>query len=514
MSGGAAPAGPPVGTLPTAPGWGPPHGPVAPPTSLFGRHWPGPSGPPSRRVLGAVAVAGLVAAVAVPPDRAGVGWLVAALVTAGAVLAIGWRPMHPPGPVLTHRTLAAESAWMPAALGLVAVAAVRDASWLVEPCILAAFGAGSLAVAGRSFRSVLRGALAVPLAALRGLAWVGRGVLTVRRTAAGLRLGVALLVGLALLAVFAPLMASADPAFARVLDALVPTFDGSAAVGWVARFAVGAAGLVGVAFLLAGPPTADPPARRASRLRRAEWALPMGLLVALFTLFVGVQLTTMFGTDAYVRATTGVTYAEYARGGFWQLLAVTVLTLLVITVGIRWAPADPVWTRILPGALAVLTLVIVASAISRMWLYQQVYGFTVLRLVVLAVELWLGFGFALTLVQVLRLRRGGPVRGMAAAGVAALLALAVLNPDRFVAEHNVTRYAATGRIDTDYLSGLSADAVPALDRLPEPLRTCVLVPIALREDDPGDWRSANLGRAAARPILDGALARGCGSLQR
>ena len=36
------------------------------------------------------------------------------------------------------------------------------------------------------------------------------------------------------------------------------------------------------------------------------------------------------------------------------------------------------------------------------------------------------------------------------------------------------RYAETGRIDLDYLRGLSADAVPALDRLPEPLRSCAL----------------------------------------
>lgn len=501
------------GHFPTPPGWAPLHGPAAPPPSLFGKHWPGPTQPPSRRVLGAVAITGLGAAVAVP-DGVGVGWLVAGLVAAGAMLAIGWRPLHPPGPVLTRRELVAEAAWMPAAVALTAVAAVRDAEWLVALCLLAACGAGSLAVAGRSFRSVVRGGCAVAIGGLRGLGWVGEGLLSVRRTAGGLRLLASLAVGLGLLAVFAPLLASADPGFARILDDLVPAVDGASAVAWAFRFGAGAVALIGVAFLLAGPPTADPPTLRPSRLRRGEWALPMGLLVALFALFVGVQLTTMFGTDAYVRATTGVTYAEYARGGFWQLLTVTVLTLLVITLGVRWAPADPVWTRILLGALALLTLVIVASALSRMWLYQQAYGFTVLRLVVLTVELWLGFGFALTLVQVLRLRRGGPVRGMVAAGVVALLALAVLNPDRFVAEHNITRYDRTGEIDVHYLSGLSADAVPALDRLPEPLRTCALSPITWRLDVAGDWRGANLSRAQARPILAGVETRSCDSPAR
>lgn len=56
------------------------------------------------------------------------------------------------------------------------------------------------------------------------------------------------------------------------------------------------------------------------------------------------------------------------------------------------------------------------------------------------------------------------------------MALTVLDPVGFIAEHDVTRFAETGQIDTEYLSGLSADAVPALARLPEPLRSCALVP--------------------------------------
>ena len=38
-----------------------------------------------------------------------------------------------------------------------------------------------------------------------------------------------------------------------------------------------------------------------------EWALPIGLLVALFATFVGVALSTMFGGDEHVLRTTGLT---------------------------------------------------------------------------------------------------------------------------------------------------------------------------------------------------------------
>jgi hypothetical protein len=152
-------------------------------------------------------------------------------------------------------------------------------------------------------------------------------------------------------------------------------------------------------------------------------------------------------------------------------------------------------------------LVIVASALSRMWAYEQAYGFTQLRLLVSVCELWLGVVVLLIMVAGIDLRRRsrwlpGAVVGTA---VAALIGIAVLNPDRFIAERNVTRYATSGTIDVSYLGTLSADAVPALMRLPEPLRACALDGI-YRDlfSDPGDeWRQWNYGRDHARDLLTG-----------
>jgi hypothetical protein len=74
-----------------------------------------------------------------------------------------------------------------------------------------------------------------------------------------------------------------------------------------------------------------------------------------------------------------------------------------------------------------------------------------------------------------------------------------VNPDRFIADRNVDRYLRTGDVDVVYLSSLSADAVPALERLPPGLRVRALLLIAGRLDRvPDDWRSWNLGRWQAR----------------
>ena len=50
--------------------------------------------------------------------------------------------------------------------------------------------------------------------------------------------------------------------------------------------------------------------------------------------FVAVQVRVLFGGDRHVQDTDGLTYANYARQGFWQLAAVTVLTLLVVAVAL------------------------------------------------------------------------------------------------------------------------------------------------------------------------------------
>jgi hypothetical protein len=121
--------------------------------------------------------------------------------------------------------------------------------------------------------------------------------------------------------------------------------------------------------------------------------------------------------------------------------------------------------RALLGALAVLTLVIVASALHRMDLYADTYGLTRLRVLVALCEFWLGVVFVMVLVAGDPVRASWLPRAVVVAGVLALLGLAAANPDGLIADRKHHPVRADRRIDTAYLSGLSADAVPALERL-------------------------------------------------
>ena len=91
------------------------------------------------------------------------------------------------------------------------------------------------------------------------------------------------------------------------------------------------------------------------------------------------------------------------------------------------------------------------SAIHRMWLYQQAYGFSVQRLMVIAIELWLGAVFVLIAVAGVRMTARWLPRAVLVAGVLTLLGVAALNPERLIADRNIDRYEQTGQLDADYL---------------------------------------------------------------
>jgi hypothetical protein len=452
-------------------------------------------------VLPAAGLAGVAAALVLPVDRPGVGWLLSGVAAAAAVVVADRRSREVGS--LTWRN----AGWAALALALLGMGAVRASGWLFVLCVLGAVVTGSLAVVGeRTVNSVLYDMLALPVEALRAIPWAGRGVgrFAARRDGVARRIALAVLAAAALVGVFVPLLASADAAFAAVVNAMVPDLSVDVLLRWCCVFAVVALVVAGACYFLAAP------ARRASADRphrtdySLEWTVPLTVLVLVFGLFVGVRLVVLFGGTEYVLRTSGLTSAEYARGGFWQLCAVTVLTLAIVAAALRWAPdstkADRLRQRVLLGALSALSLVLVGSALSRMWTYQEAYGFTVLRLLVEVCELWFGAVFVLVGASLVRLRSTWLPRAAIGTAAAALLALAVLDPERLIADANLDRVAAGKPLDDRYLARFSADVVPVVSaRVHEPLRTCVLRQV-LSDDAPDGWPAWNLSRSAARDV--------------
>ncbi|WP_433285403.1 DUF4153 domain-containing protein [Micromonospora sp. CA-244673] len=492
----------PWGGYPPQPGWTP--RPRTPRTSFLGARWPGPKQATGRAVPLAVLAGALGAAFFVPLSRVGIGWFLGWLtLTLGVLVAVRRRTAELPRAERLIR-----GGWAAAALVLLAVLAFRNAWWLVTFCVLGALGCATLAiVGGRLVRSILFGLAAAPFAAFRGLPWVRRHVTASAEAGTVRKVTGSVVATVLVLLVFGSLLASADAAFSEVLNAIVPEINISTVFRWIFLAALGGLIAVAAVYTLAAPPdlsTVDRPGAR--RLGVLEWAPAIGALTLLFAGFVIVQFTVLFGGQRHVQKVAGLSYSEYARSGFWQLLFVTLLTLAVLGGVSRWAsrerPLERMLLRVLLGLLSALSVVIVVSALSRMWTYQKVYSFTGERIFVMAFELLLGAVFLMILAAGVRWQGRWIPGTTVALAVAMLLGLAVLNPEDYAAKRNILRYEQTGKIDAWYLRALSADATPALTRLPDPVRRCTLSWIAddLKESDP--WYAWNLGRHRARQALD------------
>jgi signal transduction histidine kinase len=486
----------PVPTAPTPPA------PSVPPASVparpllddvFGGFWPD-NGVPARLgvLLGAVG-AGLLGGLVLPFRDLGLGTFLVLLAAGGVVLAASRHRRDPF--TLTCAGLC---------VLLAATTAVRDADWVVVLCLLAGAVLCVCGVTrGRTLPGFLLAGPAWPLAGLRGLPWLGRtlAVLTgIGHGAALLRTVVWSALGLL---VFGALFVSADALVAEWADALLPdlTLDTFVLRAFVS-VAVGGT-VLAAAYLALDPPRVDRDGGAPRTLaHRFEWLAPVLVVIGVFAAFLVAQATVVFGGHDYLRRTTGLTYAEYVHQGFGQLTVATALTLMVVGAAARKAPratsADRAWLRASLGLLCLETLVVVASALYRMHVYQEAYGFTRLRLLVDVFEGWLGLLVLAVLVSGLALRAPWLPRFALLSGTVALLALAAVNPDAWIAERNLDRYADTGRIDWTYLRSLSDDAVPVFVERPADQARCAL---AGRESASDDWLEWNLGRARAADAL-------------
>jgi hypothetical protein len=387
---------------------------------------------------------------------------------------------------------------------------VRSSPWVVPLDVVAAGGllvlGCSLARGGRVLDLSLPAALARVVHALgHGIAapvfllarlpgWSG----TTARVVRGLLLGAPVLLLLGLL------LASADAVFASFFS--IDLGDGFAHIAVVLAAAWAMAGLLRLASAKPLGPLPAP----IRPLGAVEATVVLGALVALFSAFAIAQVVAISEGGRRVIETAGLTYAEYARSGFFQLLAVAGVTLAVL-LALRGATdlADPTAQRrfaILGVAATALTLVVVAVALRRLALYKDVFGATMLRLYASLAVAWIGVVFVMLAAALLGVGKGRhwlvPAAGGAA--LAIVLALTVVNPEAAVVRYNVDHAESTGRFDPEYLAELSDDAVPALvdalPRLAPEARAEVLARICDPIAGTGNFR----GWAAYNPSVDAA----------
>lgn len=288
-----------------------------------------------------------------------------------------------------------------------------------------------------------------------------------------------LLLALPVIALLAALLAAADPIFSNALDDFLKIFRIEKLGEYIFRaiyILIGAYLLTGVYLHAAGP-------SREEKLIGVEkpWLKPflgwteavvvLGCVDLLFVFFVAIQFRYFFGGATNINL-AGYTYAEYARRGFGELLAVAVISLLLFlglsAITHRSAGRQRGIFSGLGLGLVALVAAILVSAFQRLLLYEAAYSFTRLRTYTHVFMVWVG----ILLLATVLIELFGRLRAFALALVLVLVGFAasisLLNVDGFIVRENIARAASApsstevGALDTGYLVGLSDDAVPAL----------------------------------------------------
>lgn len=440
----------------------------------------------ARRVLLIALAIGVLGEIVLDGSAAGIN----VLLMTTAVLAAGWlvrRPGRAPDPL---------DAWLPiSALVLAGFVAIRADPFLAALDVTGAAAFTAASVAAFSGLSVTRRSLSVILVI---------GAWLIESTLAGpARLLIAarpaprdtprawpawlgpvargLVLAVPLVLIFAVLFASADPIFRRGFDEVLGfrvdlgSLPGRllfiCGIAWLAAglLAVAARGVpqVEAASLGAAAPPTTIGLRRS--LGTMEALVVLAAVDAVVALFVGLQLAYLFGGSDTLAA-AGLTYSDYARRGYFELVAAAGLAggiLVFLEYQVVTRPRVYVSASI---ALVALTIAVLASAVLRLKLYQDAYGWTELRLYV-AVSIAAMAATLAALAAFLatdRTRWLGHV--MAVIGLVSLIALNLIAPAAFVAERNVERIIdpslvppdGQAALDADYLGVLPDDAVPAL----------------------------------------------------
>ena len=105
------------------------------------------------------------------------------------------------------------------------------------------------------------------------------------------------------------------------------------------------------------------------------------LLLIVYILFCTIQILYLF-TGGLFTLPKEFTYSEYARQGFFELLAVTCLNIILILICVNVFAANK-WLDAILTAITAGTYIMIASAGYRMLLYIEAYHLTFLRLFVL-----------------------------------------------------------------------------------------------------------------------------------
>lgn len=268
---------------------------------------------------------------------------------------------------------------------------------------------------------------------------------------------ISVLVSIPVVIIVLKLLTSADAVFGHLTNKLLDSINFNTVTGVLFQIAVMFFGTYGILSYMAKKEIQE----ETEEGRKGEpiLAIPMaGILTSLYLVFSVVQIAGLF--LGKLDLPEGYTYAAYAREGFFQLLAVSILNLILVLAGMQFFKESKV-LKLLLSLMSLCTFIMIASSAMRMVLYIKMYHLTFLRILVLWSLLVLAVLFAGVIINLYK-KQFSLLKYSVVVVTVCYLGLSFLHPDYWIAKYNVAQQETVILMDESYLYGLSADAAPVL----------------------------------------------------
>ena len=162
------------------------------------------------------------------------------------------------------------------------------------------------------------------------------------------------------------------------------------------------------------------------------------------------------------RVSEGFNYANYARSGFFQLMFISVIDIIIILLSKKSKEKN--YTKIMSLFTVLLTLIIIVSSFYRMFLYEQAYGYTVLRLGVYLILITEVLLLIPTIIYIFK-KEFNVLRYYLIIIIAIYSLVNCFSIDKIIAENNIKRYERIGKIDLNYLENGNYDNLNQLRKI-------------------------------------------------
>lgn len=279
---------------------------------------------------------------------------------------------------------------------------------------------------------------------------------------------IGLLCAVPVLLVVIPLLLSSDEAFRGMMDRM---FENTGSTLFKVAFGIGMSVFaVCYGFCLKLGRTVK---EREGKFAGIENVYIISFLSAIsvcYLLYLFSQLAYFFSAFKGFLPNGGITYAQYARKGFFEICVIAVINLALVFGAMLLAKkqngkvSHPI--KLLATFIGIFTLIIITTAISKMVLYINAYGMTVLRLTTSAFMVFLAVVFISVILRVY-IRKVNIVKTALLTAGCVVLILGTVNVNRVCGKYNYESYLS-GRlrsVDVEAMYYLGDEGIPYITKL-------------------------------------------------